>query len=216
VLERAGHSEIIVLVGVGQGCDTIILRTTETLAAWQKARRDTAPPPIVVDDYTRFLFNLGQLKPDLGLRSWQHKIPPFSAIHRNRDHALGLIGGRCRRCGTFQLPKSRICVAPDCRFIGDQDDVGFSELPGRVVSWTADYLVASRAPPAIYGAVHFDPGGSYIFNFADVREEEMDVGLPVQMVFRVHDIDERTGIHNYFWKASLRPTASAAGGERLR
>jgi hydroxymethylglutaryl-CoA synthase len=38
-------------------------------------------------------------------------------------------------------------------------------------------------------------------DFTDVGNGEIDVGMPVCMMFRVKDYDERRGFRRYFWKA---------------
>ena len=47
----------------------------------------------------------------------------------------------------------------------------------------------------------FEDGGRLMADFTDVGKGEIDVGMPVRMMFRVKDYDERRGFRRYFWKA---------------
>jgi uncharacterized OB-fold protein len=50
--------------------------------------------------------------------------------------------------------------------------------------------------------ITFEEGGRFMAEFADLDEEDVDVGLPMRMVFRIHHFDERRGFRSYFWKAA--------------
>jgi uncharacterized OB-fold protein len=49
--------------------------------------------------------------------------------------------------------------------------------------------------------VEFDEGGRFMADFTDVAVGDLDVGMPVELVFRVKSVDERRGFTRYFWKA---------------
>jgi hydroxymethylglutaryl-CoA synthase len=38
--------------------------------------------------------------------------------------------------------------------------------------------------------------------FADTDREELAVGLPLRMVYRIKDLDAARGFRRYFWKAT--------------
>ena len=44
----------------------------------------------------------------------------------------------------------------------------------------------------------------------DVSPGDVETGLPVRMVFRIKDIDEKRGFVRYFWKAAPDRAAIAA------
>jgi uncharacterized OB-fold protein len=77
----------------------------------------------------------------------------------------------------------------------------FSDKTGRIVSYTGDMLAASFDPPAIYGAVEFDGGGKFYFDFTDCKLDELSVGMPVSFSFRRKYYDKIREISGYFWKA---------------
>jgi uncharacterized OB-fold protein len=54
-------------------------------------------------------------------------------------------------------------------------------------------------------------GGRLMADITDVAKGEIDVGMPVRMMFRVKDYDERRGFRRYFWKAApARPFNAAS------
>jgi len=78
----------------------------------------------------------------------------------------------------------------------------FSDKLGTLFTYTGDNLAFSLDPPAIYGIVDFEGGGRFWFDLTDVDLEEVAVNMPVEMSFRKKYVDETSGIHGYFWKAT--------------
>jgi uncharacterized OB-fold protein len=114
----------------------------------------------------------------------------------------GLVGGRCRLCGTVQYPRGHYCVNPACKALDSQDAEPFAERPATVMSYTADQLTYSPDPPAYYGMVQFEGGGRMMTDFTDVDEGAVDVGTPMRMTFRIKDVDAARGFVRYYWKAA--------------
>jgi len=203
-LEAAAPGEKILVCGFGQGCDALLFETTGALAAYP-ARRGVAGSLArrrEETNYIKYLTFNGLLEMERGMRAEQDKQTALSALHRNRDFLLGFIGGRCTQCGTLQIPKTRICVNPNCGAHNTQVDEHFSEKPASVMSWTADRLAYSIDPPAHYGMVNFEGGGRLMVDFTDVDPDAVEVNMPIRMVFRIKDFDVQRGFVRYFWKAS--------------
>ncbi|MDY6852881.1 MAG: OB-fold domain-containing protein, partial [Thermodesulfobacteriota bacterium] len=108
---------------------------------------------------------------------------------------------KCKACGTPQFPAQRVCVNPKCGAIDQMDPYRFSDKKGTLVSYTGDSLAFSPNPPAIYGTVNFDGGGRYWFDVTDVDLENVEFKMPVEMSFRRKYVDNKFGVHGYFWKA---------------
>jgi uncharacterized OB-fold protein len=136
---------------------------------------------------------------DRGMRAELDRGSALTAAWRHRDLTLGLVGGRCTECGTYQIPRSGICV--ECRATGTQEPYSFADSVGTVSSWSADSLIFTPDPPAYYGMVDFAEGGRLLMDFTDVHGE-IDVGTKMRMVFRVKDHDYARGFARYFWKAA--------------
>ena len=211
-LERAKPGERILVVGFGQGCDALLFEATEALlgarptaiaSALARGKRET--------NYQRYLAFNDLVPIEKGMRADVDKFTPLSTLYRKRDMLFGLVGGRCRICGTMQFPKSRICVSPNCNAVNSQDDQSFADFPAKVLSWSADYLTYTPDPPAHYGMVQFEPGGRLMADFTDVDVGKVDVGMPMRMVFRIKERDPQRGFVRYFWKAA--PNAGPAASQ---
>jgi uncharacterized OB-fold protein len=68
------------------------------------------------------------------------------------------------------------------------------------MSFAADWLAYSPAPPCVYGHVQFDVGARLMMEFADAGD--ISVGMPLRMVFRIKEFDSKRNYRRYFWKAT--------------
>ena len=204
-LEEAAPGQKILVVGFGQGADAILVETTDALAKLPKrtginghlARR------LEETNYNKFLSFNELINSEHGLRAEVDRQSGMTTLYRNKDMILGLVGGKCTKCGTLQYPKTAVCVNPNCEAFHTQEDHSFAEMTGKMNSYTADSLTYSADPPAYYGMVQFDEGGRMMIDFTDVTPgAKLDVGLPMRMMFRVKDYDGKRGFRRYFWKAA--------------
>ncbi|MFZ1908519.1 MAG: OB-fold domain-containing protein [Burkholderiales bacterium] len=203
-LQDAKPGDRILVAAFGQGCDALLFEVTDAITK--------LPPRAGVKgalerrkeerNYERFLAFNDHITLERGMRSETDQGTPLSTLYRNREMVTGLIGGRCRNCGTLQFPRGRYCVNPKCNALDSQDDQPFSDLGARVMSYTADVLTYSPDPPAYYGMVQFDGGGRMMADFADVDDGKVEVGMPMRMMFRIKESDAARGFVRYFWKAA--------------
>jgi len=203
-LESAKPGEKILVAQFGQGCDVLLFETTDALAAHKKgacvsgalARRKEET------NYNKFLGFNGMIELEKGMRAEVDKRTALTTLYRKNDMLMGLVGGKCRVCGTAQYPRARICVNPNCKAVDSQDPYSFAEAAGTVLSWSADFLTYSLSPPNHYGMITFADGGRFMADITDVEQGQIDSGTKVKMVFRVKDRDEKRGFVRYFWKAA--------------
>ena len=210
-LETAKAGDKILVAGFGQGCDALLFEVTseiETMrdrlgiGGYLERRREE-------DNYNRFLAFNDLLTMERGIRAEVDKATGLTTHFRNKDMSQRLLGGVCRECGTKQFPAGNICVNPDCGAVNSQDPEPFAEKPAKLNSYTADGLTYSPSPPNYFGMVQFEGGGRLMSDFTDVDPgAELTVGMPMRMVFRVKDHDNRRGFRRYFWKATPVDTAS--------
>ena len=125
----------------------------------------------------------------------------MTALWRNRKMILGMVGGKCEKCGTAQFPAMEICVNPECRTSGTQVPYEFADRPARIKTFTGDLLAVSVDPPTTYGMIQFDGGGRFMADFTDCELSDVRVGQQVAMSFRKRYDDEERGFTGYFWKA---------------
>lgn len=204
VLERAEPGQRILLAGFGQGVDVIVFETTEALTRLP-ARRGVAGHLAARQEdgnYQRFLFHRGLLDMERGMRAELDQKQPGSTLYRHRKAVLGLVGGRCTETGTVQFPRSDISVNPNARAIGTQEDYPLAERPAKIVTYTADSLSFSPDPPSYYGTIDFEGGGRLVTVFAEVGADDVEVGKPMRMMFRINAVDEQRDFIKYFWKAT--------------
>lgn len=154
-------------------------------------------------DYGKYLSFNGRIDRELGMRAEGDPKTALTQLWRRRDLILGLVGGECQSCRTRQLPRSRYCVNPDCNALDTQSPFAFPEVPARVVTWSADHLSFTPDPPSYYGLIEFEGGGRVFANFSDIDpEEQVAVGAPMRMEFRVKEFDRKRNFVRYFWKAT--------------
>ncbi len=202
-LAQAKAGDKILVAAFGQGCDALLFEVTEAIAALPVrggvdgalARRKEET------NYLRFLAFNDHIALERGMRAEADKGTPLTTLYRNRDMITGLVGGRCRSCGTLQFPRGRYCVNPACNALDSQDDQPFSDMQAKVMSYTADVLTYSADPPAYYGMVEFDAGGRMMADFTDIDEGKVEVGMGMRMMFRIKEQDTARGFVRYFWKA---------------
>jgi uncharacterized OB-fold protein len=78
----------------------------------------------------------------------------------------------------------------------------FADRRARVLSHTSDFLAYTPSPPFQFGHIDFEGGGRVLMEFADTDTDQLAVGLPVRMVYRIKDFDRNRGFRRYFWKAT--------------
>jgi 3-hydroxy-3-methylglutaryl CoA synthase len=203
-LERAKSGDKIVVVGFGQGCDAIAFEATDLLSQ-SSARRGVSGS--LRDrreelNYMRYLTINDLISWDKGMRAERDNKTALTTLYLKRDMILGLMGGSCAKCGTRQFPRSRICVNPDCLAVDSQATYEFSDVPAKILTWSADYLVFSMDPPHHYGTIAFEGGGRFMADFTDCEAGKVQTGMDVRLVFRIKDFDDRRGFRRYFWKAA--------------
>ncbi len=206
-LHDAAPGDLILVIGVGQGGDALLFEATEAVTALGPRAWPGDGAPCA---YPRYLALSGLLELDRGMRAEMDKVSALTAAYRHRDLLLELSGGRCTACGTHQIPRSDVCVNPECRATGTQEPHSFADSTGTVATWSADRLTYTPDPPAYYGMIDFAEGGRLLMDFTDVGDDGVEVGTPMHMVFRVKDHDPLRGFARYFWKAA--PTGSPGEG----
>ncbi|MEW6263128.1 MAG: SDR family NAD(P)-dependent oxidoreductase [Thermodesulfobacteriota bacterium] len=206
-LQAAKPGDRILLASFGQGCDALYFRVTDAIkqlpervgVAGSLAKKKT------IDNYLKFLKFRELIDPEMGIRAEMNVQTPMSVLYRKRDMIIGLVGGKCSKCGTPQYPRQRVCVNPECGAVDAQEPYEFSDVPAVVKTFTGDMLAVSVDPPHVYGMVQFEGGGRFIADFTDCELNDVKVDQPVVMSFRKRYDDTQRGFTGYFWKAVPLP-----------
>ncbi|MGD2186231.1 MAG: SDR family NAD(P)-dependent oxidoreductase [Desulfobacterales bacterium] len=209
-LEKARPGDRILMIGFGQGANALLFEVTENIT--QLAERNGVAGSLAnkktINNYLKWLKFRDLIQTEMGIRAEAPTQTATTVLWRKNKMILGLVGGKCKRCGTPQFPKMDVCVNPACGAFHSQEDYEFADVPARVKTFTADMLSVSVDPPAIYGMVQFEGGGRLAADFTDCELDDLKVGLPVQMAFKRKAVDKERGFVNYFWKAVPIPDAS--------
>lgn len=205
VLERAQPGEHILLVGFGQGCDALVLRVTDAIAQAKPRRGVSAAlaDKVETDAYLRLLANEGAIDLDWGMRAERPVKTALTEQYRSNEQISHFQAGKCRACGTIQFPQLPFCVNPACNAPSTQfDQVALADAKASVMTFTADWLSYHPAPPLYVGFVQFENAARLMMEIVDVGPAGLEVGTPLNMVFRIKDIDRLRNYPRYFWKAT--------------
>jgi len=199
VLDRAGPDETVLVLSAVDGCDALLLRTTDLLVERRQSAsvadqlRGGRPVP-----YVTYLSWRGLVDRELPRRPEPDR-PAGPPSARGAAWKFGFVGARCRACGFVHLPPLRVCRA--CSTADEMDAVDVSGLSGHVATYTVDRLAYSPSPPVIDVVVDFEGGGRCALELADADPADVEVGTAVQLSFR--RLFTAGGVHNYFWKATV-------------
>jgi len=202
-LEEANPGDKIMIASFGSGSDAMFFQVTENIKKMGKKRgvKRNLETKKELASYEKYLAFRNLTPVELGMRGEIGFRTPMSTLFRERDTVLALRGSKCKRCGTPQYPRQRICVNPDCGAVDEMEGYRFSDKRGVLFTYTGDNLAASIDPPAMYGFVDFDGGGRFWFDITDCDLDSTKVGMPVEMTFRRRYVDEGGGVYGYSWKA---------------
>ena len=213
-LEKARPGDRILMIGFGQGANGLLFEVTENIT--RLTDRNGVAGSLAnkkpLNNYLKWLKFRDLIQTEMGIRAEAPTQTATTVLWRKNKMILGLVGGKCRECGTPQFPKMDICVNPECGAFHSQEDYEFADVPARVKTFTADMLSVSVDPPAIYGMLQFEGGGRLMADFTDCELDDLKVGLPVQMAFKRKGVDQERGFVNYFWKAVPIAGAIEEGG----
>ena len=201
-LEMAEPGELIVMLGIGQGIDAVLLRAESGVRGGRGPVEQALARHRDEPSYVRYLSHRGLLDVDFGMRAERDQRTAHTVAYRKREDINAFKGGRCSECGTVQFPRSRHCVNPQCRAADTQSPHRLADGAGRVKTFTEDWQAFTVRPPYVYGNVEFREGGNLLMEFTDTAAGELQVDDAVRFVFRIKDEDRARGFRRYFWKAT--------------
>ncbi len=200
VLENAQPDQTIAMVHLADGCDVVILRTTEHVADWSPRRSvDSQVETGARISYGQFLAWRGVVEVEPPNRPGPARVSA-SAAHRRQDWKFRFTGTRDRETGMLHLPPAR--VSEKGGSVDDMEPVVMADVPGTIAAVTIDRLAYSPSPPVVFAVIDFDGGGRAPLELTDIADPALvTVGDRVEPTFR--RLSTADGIHNYFWK--VRP-----------
>jgi len=168
------------------------------------------PTPIAVD-YVGYLQRFGALE---GPTPPAPIVPYAATPGASRSDLEGsLVGDRCAACGSLNIPPRRLCVECGGVSLTRERVTHF----GTIVTYNVQHVVAvfPEPSPVAVGVILLQGekasrGGQVSAMFTDSNLEELEIGQPVELVYRRIGVDD--GLVKYGWK--VRTMVPAAGDSR--
>lgn len=198
-LDLATPGQLVLAVSVVDGADAFIFRVTDRHASGPRSGLAEAAQGGLSVSYADFLTWRGLLPREPARRpDVRPPVPPAS--RRTAQWKFGFVASECSACGYRNLPPRHVCLK--CSSRGPFAPISMVDVPGRVATFTDDWLSESVQLPAKVVAVDFEGGGRFEFEMTDAVGHEVAIGDEVQPTFRLASI-AGNGVRNYVWK--VRP-----------
>ena len=150
--------------------------------------------------YEKYLAFRKLMPSEIGIRGEETLYTSFSIVSRDNREIYGMVGTKCKKCGTPAWPAQRICPNPDCGAVDQIEPYRFADKKANIFTYTSDFLAPSIDPPSSYGFIDFVGGGRTGVDFTDCDANSLKVGMPVELSFRIKFTDEKRAAVNYGWK----------------
>jgi len=197
LIERASPGQVLAVVGLADGADVLVFRTTGALASWTPARPVADQVAGGADlPYAKFLAWRGMVDPEPPRRPEPARVSS-SAAWRNDAWKYGFVGSEDRTSGAIHLPPARISMQGGA--VDDMEPIARADARATIATYTIDRMAYSPSPPVVFAILDFDGGGRFPVELTDVDPDAVAIGDRVEMTFR--KLFTADGIHDYFWKA---------------
>ncbi|WP_461461899.1 Zn-ribbon domain-containing OB-fold protein [Methanobrevibacter sp.] len=124
-------------------------------------------------------------------------------VWRHIQQRYNLIGSKCTTCGKVFFPPRVIC--PDCRRKGNIESIKFSGK-GKIHTYSVIRSPSDEfktiAPYAV-AIVELDEGAKLTAQLVDCDVDDIEIGDPVEMVFRKISEDGPDGVISYGFKFKI-------------
>ena len=198
-LDAATPGQTVLVIAGADGADAFVFRITDAHAGRAGsglAASLAAGYPVRYGDY----LNWRGLLPREPARRPDVRPPVPPASRRNASWKFAFAAGECTECGYRNMPPRRVCLK--CSATDSSRPVSMVDVPGRVATFTDDWLSESIQLPAKVVAVDFDGGGRFECEMTDAVGRAFEIGERVRPTFRLASIGGN-GVRNYVWK--VRP-----------
>lgn len=201
-LEDAKPGDKIMVVSFGQGCDAFYLTVTDNITKMKgkKGIKGNLASKAPLGSYEKYLAFRKLMPSEIGIRGEETLYTSFSILARDNRELYGMVGTKCKKCGTPAWPAQRICPNPDCGAVDQIEPYRFADKKANIFTYTSDFLAPSIDPPSSYGFIDFVGGGRTGVDFTDCDANSLKVGMPVELSFRIKFADEKRAAVNYGWK----------------
>lgn len=196
-LEAAAPGERMLLIGVGDGADALLLRSTDELSRVRgEGRWGMLTPYRESKAYLpSYAIYAGRRK--LIARETNDVWSSSVTYWRDLPMELPFYGMTCRSCGTVQYPVGKRCM--ECAAPGPHE-TGPLTRKGKIFTFTLDHLVQGeyRNEPIPRAVIELEGGGRVFCELTDCDPDEVHIEMPVELTFRC--LHEGANFRNYYWK----------------
>jgi hydroxymethylglutaryl-CoA synthase len=140
------------------------------------------------------------------MMEWAPSVRPLrrsavSFVWRERKAFYAAYGVKCKNCGGIQYPRQRACMF--CLVQDQFEPIRLSDKTGKLFTYSMDERANEIILPLVRGVVDLDGGGRYYSQLTDRDPAKIEVGMPMELTFRLmfDGTREGTGFRNYMWKA---------------
>ena len=193
VLENSEPGDRILFINYGDGADVFILKVTEEIRRLKNKMKfkRSLEYKRKLSNYVKYLVFRNMIK-----KSAEPEIFSSTILQwREQKQNLSLYGTKCLECSSIYYPMRRIC--PHCGSQDKYEEIKMSRK-GKVYTFNRDRVFLCPEPSLIMAVIDLDDGGRFYGQMTDCDDDEIDIGLPVELVLRrFHDAK---GFVNYFWK----------------
>ncbi len=200
-LEDAKPGDKILFANYGDGADAYILQVQPQI---EKVRDRRGIKKHLASKAA--LANYGIYLRMRDMMEWAPSVRPLrrsavSFVWRERKAFYAAYGVKCKKCGGIQYPRQRACMY--CLVEDQFEPIRLSDKTGKLFTYSIDERANEIILPLIRGVVDLDGGGRYYSQLTDRDPAKVEVGMPMELTFRLFfdGTREGTGFRNYMWKA---------------
>jgi len=197
-LEEAKPGDKLFFASYGDGVDAYILQVKEQIENRRGIKRHL-DSKLMLPSYGLYLQmrNLMEWAPELRPR----RRSSLTFIWRDRKMFYSLYGQKCKSCGQTQYPKQRVCMY--CQTKDNFEEIRLSDKKGSLFTYSIDERAREIVLPHVRAVVDLEGGGRFYCSLTDRDVEKIDVGMPVELTFRIllDGAQEGSGFRSYMWKA---------------
>ena len=200
-LEDAKPGDRILFANYGDGADAYILQVQPQI---EKVRNRRGMKKHLASKAP--LANYGVYLRMRDMMEWAPSVRPVrrsavSFVWRERKAFYSAYGVKCKKCGGIQYPRQRTCMY--CEVQDEFEPIRLSDKTGKLFTYSIDERANEIVLPLIRGVVDLDGGGRYYSQLTDRDPAKVEVGMPMELTFRLFfdGTREGTGFRNYMWKA---------------
>jgi hydroxymethylglutaryl-CoA synthase len=200
-LEDAKPGDKILFANYGDGADAYVLQVQPQI---EKVRNRRGIKRHLASKAP--LANYGVYLRMRDMMEWAPSVRPLrrsavSFVWRERKAFYAAYGVKCKKCGGIQYPRQRACMY--CLVQDEFEPIRLSDKTGKLFTYSIDERANEIILPLIRGVIDLDGGGRYYSQLTDRDPAKVEVGMPMELTFRlVFDGNrEGTGFRNYMWKA---------------